>query len=83
MLEAGIRPSMSRKGNCWDNAAMESFFARLKVESIYAEQPANKEESYTEVFEYIELFYNDVRRHSANDYRSPKQYERDYYAQCA
>ena len=83
LLDAGIRPSMSRKGNCWDNAAMESFFARLKVESIYAVQPANKEEAYAEVFEYIELFYNNIRRHSANGYRSPKQYEQDYYARCA
>tara|TARA_R110000823_G_C15868739_1_gene493938 strand:- start:32 stop:763 length:732 start_codon:yes stop_codon:yes gene_type:complete len=83
LLEAGIRPSMSRKGNCWDNAAMESFFARMKVESIYAVKPANKEEAYAEVFEYIELFYNNIRRHSANGYRSPKEYEQDYYAQCA
>lgn len=83
LLAAGIRPSMSRKGNCWDNAAMESFFARLKVESIYARQLATKAEAYAEVFEYIELFYNTIRRHSANGYRSPKQYEQDYYAQCA
>ena len=83
LLEEGIRPSMSRKGNCWDNAAMESFFARMKVESIYAEPPGNKEEAYAQVFEYIELFYNNIRRHSANGYRSPKQYEQEYYAQCA
>ena len=83
LLETGIQPSMSRKGNCWDNAAMESFFARLKVELIYAEPPRNKEDAYAEVFEYIELFYNNVRRHSAIGYHSPKQYEQNYYARCA
>lgn len=83
LLDIGIRPSMSRKGNCWDNAAMESFFARMKVESIYAAQPGSKDEAYAEVFEYIELFYNNIRRHSAIGYQSPKQYEHDYYARCA
>lgn len=83
LYDHGIRPSMSRKGNCWDNAAMEAFFARLKVESIYAQPPRNKEEAYASVFEYIELFYNGVRRHSANNYKSPKQHEADYHAQCA
>jgi transposase InsO family protein len=70
-----IKPSMSRKGNCWDNAAMESFFARLKVESIYGETLKNKAEAYRTVFEYIEVFYNRVRRHSANGYLSPVDYE--------
>ena len=83
LYEQGIRPSMSRKGNCWDNAAVESFFARMKVESIYAERFTNKEDAYACVFEYIELFYNSVRRHSAIDYKSPRQFEEDYYAQCA
>jgi putative transposase len=79
----GIRPSMSRKGNCWDNAAMESFFARLKVESVYAESFAGKEDAYACIFEYIELFYNSIRRHSTIGYKSPNHYEQDYYAQCA
>lgn len=83
LYDHGIRPSMSRKGNCWDNAAMEAFFARLKVESLYAEPPCNKEEAYASVFEYIELFYNGVRRHSANNYKSPKQHEAEYQAQYA
>lgn len=78
-----IQPSMSRKGNCWDNAAMEAFFARLKVESIYAEPIRTKDEAYARVFEYIELFYNNVRRHSAINYKSPKQFEADYYARRA
>lgn len=83
LCDEGIQPSMSRKGNCWDNAAMESFFARMKVESLYAEPPQTREEAYRAVFEYIELFYNNLRRHSAINYKSPKQYEAEYYAQCA
>lgn len=82
LLDEGIRPSMSRKGNCWDNAAMESFFARMKVESLYAENLRDKGEAYACVFDYIELFYNNVRRHSAINYLSPKDYE-EHYAQCA
>lgn len=83
LYDQRIQPSMSRKGNCWDNAAMEAFFARLKVESIYAEPIRTKDEAYARVFEYIELFYNNVRRHSAINYKSPKQFEADYYAHCA
>ena len=83
LLSKGIRPSMSRKGNCWDNAAMESFFSRLKVESVYAEQPTTKQEAYSLVFEYIELFYNRVRRHSAIGYKSPAEYEQEYHEKCA
>lgn len=83
LSESGIQPSMSRKGNCWDNAAMESFFARLKVESIYAENLKGKQDAYSCVFEYIELFYNSIRRHSANGYKSPINYENEYYEKCA
>jgi transposase InsO family protein len=83
LYDRRIQPSMSRKGNCWDNAAMEAFFARLKVESIYAEPIRTKDEAYARVFEYIEVFYNNVRRHSAIDYKSPKQFEADHYARCA
>ncbi|XOV90549.1 MAG: IS3 family transposase [Pseudomonadota bacterium] len=78
-----ITPSMSRKGNCWDNAAMESFFSRLKVELVYANRYETLEAAYQSVFEYIEVFYNRVRRHSANDYRSPHDYEQEFYARCA
>jgi len=78
----GIVQSMSRKGNCWDNAAMESFFSRLKVELVFAEQYATLGDAYSSIFEYIEVFYNRVRRHSAINYRSPAQYEQEY-AQCA
>ncbi len=81
--KVGVRPSMSRKGNCWDNAAMESFFARLKVESIYASDISNQQDAFRNVFEFIELFYNSIRRHSANKYKSPNHYEQEYYDQCA
>lgn len=74
----GFKSSMSRKGNCWDNAVMESFFSRLKVELIYAESYTKVDEARTGIFEYIELFYNKTRRHSANGYLSPDQYERKY-----
>ncbi len=83
LIKEGIKPSMSRKGDCWDNAAMESFFARLKVESIYAENLKGKQDAYACVFEYIELFYNSIRRHSANGYKSPNNYENEYYEKCA
>ena len=78
-----IRSSMSRPGNCWDNAVMESFFSRLKVELVYAEDFKSTDEAYRSLFEYIEVFYNRVRRHSSLGYRSPAQYEENYYAQCA
>lgn len=74
----GFKSSMSRKGNCWDNAVMESFFSRLKVELIYAENYNTVDEAQAGIFEYIELFYNQTRRHSANSYISPDQYERKY-----
>lgn len=83
LLNEGIRPSMSRKGNCWDNAAIESFFARLKVESIHAEKFKGKSDAYSCVFEYIEMFYNSIRRHSANGFKSPNNYENEYYKKCA
>ena len=74
----GLRCSMSRKGNCWDNAVMESFFSRLKVELIYAENYKTVEEARSGVFEYIEMFYNRTRRHSAIGYVSPYDFERQY-----
>ncbi|OUS27715.1 transposase [Gammaproteobacteria bacterium 45_16_T64] len=68
--------SMSRKGNCWDNAPMESFFSRFKVELIYAEQYQSIDEAKSGIFEYIEIFYNRLRRHSAIGYVSPAEFER-------
>lgn len=83
LLDEKIRPSMSRKGNCWDNAAMESFFARFKVEALYAEDITTKREAYSCVFEYIELFYNCHRRHSTLGYKSPNHFEEAYEKMCA
>lgn len=71
----GITRSMSRKGNCWDNAVMESFYARLKVELIYAKNYQSIEEARSGIFGYIEIFYNRKRRHSANDGVSPVEFE--------
>ena len=68
--------SMSRKSNCWDNAVMESFFSRLKVELIYAKQFNSIQEAKSAIFEYIEVFYNRRRRHSALGYQSPADFER-------
>jgi len=74
----GIDASMSRKGNCWDNAAMESFFSRLKVELVYAEDFKTVEEARASIFEYIEIFYNRTRRHSSLGYVSPHEFEEQY-----
>ena len=71
----GITQSMSRKGNCWDNAVAESFFGTLKTELIYNKEITTMEEIRMATFEYIEVFYNRKRLHSANDYYSPEQYE--------
>ncbi|MCG3745414.1 hypothetical protein EXA18_18815 [Vibrio cincinnatiensis] len=68
-------PSMSRKGNCWDNAVMESFYSRLKVELIYAEDYQTIEEARMGLFEYIEIYYNRNRKHSALGYVSPVEFE--------
>ena len=71
----GITRSMSRKGNCWDNAVMESFYSRLKVELIYPKNYRSIEEARAGIFAYIEIFYNRKRRHSANKGLSPVQFE--------
>jgi len=71
----GCRISMSRKGNCWDNAPMESFYSRLKVELIYAKNYQSIDEARSGIFSYIEIFYNRKRRHSANDGVSPAMFE--------
>jgi transposase InsO family protein len=71
----GIECSMSRRGNCWDNAVVESFFASLKVELVHESVFVTREQARTEIFEYIELFYNRWRRHSYLGYVSPVDYE--------
>lgn len=70
----GITCSMSRKGNCWDNAPMESFFATLKKELVHHEDYQTRAEACRSLFEYIEVFYNRLRRHSALGYRSPAEF---------
>jgi len=76
LKQHGIKCSMSRKANCWDNAAMESFFRSLKVESIYHETFKTREEAKTNIFDYIEIFYNRQRSHSTLNYLSPHDYEK-------
>nr|WP_090893575.1 IS3 family transposase [Candidatus Nitrospira nitrificans] len=75
LAEYGLIPSMSRKGNCWDNACVESFFGTLKRELVYHRHYATRDEAKKEIFEYIEGFYNRQRRHSTLGYHSPAEYE--------
>jgi len=72
----GLVPSMSRKGNCWDNAPAESFFGTLKVELVGDRVFPSRAVARTEVFEYVEAFYNRTRRHSSLGYASPAEFER-------
>ena len=71
----GITTSMSRRGNCWDNACVESFFGTLKRELVYHRHYATREDAKRDIFEYIEVFYNRKRRHSTLGYHSPAEYE--------
>ncbi len=75
LQEHRIIQSMSRKGNCWDNAVSESFFHTLKTELTHHVKFITKEEAKQTIFEFIEVFYNRMRMHSANDYLSPVEYE--------
>lgn len=71
----GMLPSMSRKGNCYDNAVVESFFSSLKNELVSHRDYHTREQARTEIFDYIELFYNRQRIHQSLDYRTPVAYE--------
>lgn len=71
-----ITPSMSRKGNCYDNAVVESFFKSLKAEIYKEDRSKTREETRSSIFEYIEVFYNRKRLHSTLNYQSPVEYER-------
>ena len=73
--QAGIIVSMSRKGNCWDNAAVESFFGSLKEECVRSTIYSSHAEARSELFPYLEAYYNRIRRHSALGYVSPVVYE--------
>ena len=71
----GMVQSMSRKGNCWDNACAETFFKSLKSEWLYDENFTSRQEAKNVLFEYIEIFYNRQRSHSYLGYKSPEEYE--------
>jgi putative transposase len=71
----GLTASMSRRGNCWDNAVVESFFHTLKTELVYHRHYMTREEARQDIFEWIEVFYNRTRRHSTLGYRSPAEFE--------
>jgi putative transposase len=74
----GITCSMSRVAQCWDNAPVESFFASLKRELVHSERYTTRDEARASIFEYVEVFYNRVRRHSSLGYISPDEFERTH-----
>jgi putative transposase len=76
MADNGVTCSMSRSGNVWDNAAMESFFSSLKTERIRGRVYRTRDDARADVFDYIERFYNAVRRHSTIGYISPVEFEK-------
>jgi putative transposase len=76
LKEHGVTCSMSRSGDCWDHAAMESFFSTLKIERTNRTNYQARDEARAAVFDYIERFYNLRRRHSTLGYLSPVEYER-------
>jgi transposase InsO family protein len=74
LLDYGITSSMSRKGNCWDNAVAESFFHTLKTEHIYFQNFQTREEAKLSIFEWTECFYNRQRLHSSLEFCTPEEY---------
>jgi putative transposase len=74
-----VQTSMSRTGNCYDNAPMESFFSTLKCEHVHFQNYRTRQEAMTDIFSYIVGFYNRQRRHSSLGYLSPEEFERRYY----
>ena len=75
LCAAGLVASMSRRGNCYDNASMESFWSTLKMELVYRRDFLTRGEAKTQIFDYIECFYNRQRSHSSLNYRSPVDFE--------
>ncbi len=75
MKDHDIIQSMSEQGNCWDNAVAESFFHTLKTELTHNHKFENQQQAKQAIFEYIEVFYNQNRMHTANNYQSPTEYE--------
>jgi len=76
-----MRPSMSAKGNCYDNAPMESFWGTLKTELVFHRQYSTRQEAIRDITEYIEIFYNRQRRQKKLDYLSPAAFEQRFYKQ--
>jgi transposase InsO family protein len=81
VLANGARQSMSRRGNCWDNAVAESWFATLKKSVIHGQRKMSAPQLQSTLFEYIEIYYNRFRRHSTNGWVSPSNYELQYKQQ--
>ena len=79
LTDSGLVQSMSRRGNCWDNAVAESFFATLKKQAIHGEHFTTREQAKQAIFEYIETYYNRIRRHSTVGWLSPLNFESLYY----
>jgi len=75
LFSRGLKPSMRRKGNCYDNAVAESFFSTIKNELIFDKSFATREDARKEIFEYIEIFYNRQRLHQTLNYLTPEQVE--------
>ena len=73
----GMKSSMSRKGDCWDNAVAESFFSTLKTELIYQNNYNTRQKARQDIFQYIAVYYNRKRMHSTLDYKSPENYENE------
>ena len=78
-----IRQSMSGKGNCYDNAVVESFFATLKTEEVDGAHYETRQHAKTSIFSYLEGFYNAKRRHSSLGFLSPNEFERVHFAKAA
>ena len=80
---AGTQVSMSRKGDCWDNAVAESTFASIKVELVHGQRFRSRAEARAAVVEYVDGFYNSKRQHSANNFLSPAEFEAEYAREAA
>jgi putative transposase len=76
LTELGVTCSMSRRGDVWDNSAMESFFSSLKIERVHRKVYCTRDEARADLFDYVERFYNPQRRHSTLGYVSPADYEK-------
>lgn len=82
LADQGVICSMSKKGDCWDNAVVESFFSSLKMERTNRKRYLSRDDARSDVFDYIERFYNLRRRHSTLGQVSPDRFEQDYATKC-